>query len=960
MNFRALACISTAALATTMTLSNPTLPAQATSAPSSQETVRSALNDISLEANADGVLLQVVAKGWTSAPANVAYEVTSPTGITKWYQAYKQANGSWSGSIDVGRDYATWGTYRINAWATIEGKTAIAAVTQEAVAQPNASKVNASVSGTTVSFAANGWTSDPSNVAFAVQSYRGTIRWFQAYKQPDGSWTANVDATTQLDAWGVYTATVYATFGATTYHLSSSSATVNQPSTVTTATESDGTISISAGNWTLAPSNVAFEIIPSSGGAIWIQATSDSNGTWSATVDADKQIKHWGSTIIKTWATFSANTMEYAQNTVVVSDPGARGATAIASVNGTKVSAVIKDLPLPSATTNAAIEAVSPSGKTSWIQAAREADGSWGGSFDAASVFGEWGTYRANLWVTVEDRTFKADTAEASVVKPIVGNLTAQADETGFTRITASDWSSAPDNVAFAVTSPTGSVRWYQAVEKNATWTCEAPLGGDFGEWGAYKVSVWATFGKSTLAYSAVKTNVDKPSPTISATANGLSLDLKSAGWSATPSNVAFAVSSPSGTVKWYQATRQSDGSWTCVASAAKDLGEWGSYTATAWATFGSHTNAWGSTQAGIAGASVSYTVRRTTNTTASGSDGNQASGWDGSAARGLSALKVTASGPVSGGIAYQVRQQDVGWSTEQSDGIEASTNAVDTAFSAIRIKLTGDLANYCDVWYRTFAKGYDWLGWTKNGATSGSTNLGLEIQSIQIVLKPKGSAAPGSTSLSDVVNLLPTMSTGNPKWIGARYFSMGREGRDWDYMVIHISECTTLSQIDNTFLGTRQASAHFGVGAGAIHQYVDLSNTAWAVGNWFCNTRSVSIEHVGTTGNPPSRAVLNTSAELMATLAKQKGWNELVLGVNVGIHKWYSATSCPASLDVRYLVSKANEYLGNGFTYKESHTGPAWLESSAGGNQRSVNAADSLASALSESIGIASARQLH
>lgn len=142
--------------------------------------------------------------------------------------------------------------------------------------------------------------------------------------------------------------------------------------------------------------------------------------------------------------------------------------------------------------------------------------------------------------------------------------------------------------------------------------------------------------------------------------------------------------------------------------------------------------------------------------------------------------------------------------------------------------------------------------------------------------------------------------------------------------IVIHISECTTLSAIDNTFLGTSQTSAHYGVSSSEIHQYVALENTAWAVGHWIWNTKTVSIEHVGTTSRPPSRATLDRSTQLMAALARLKQWPELVLGENVGIHKWYSATSCPATLDVTYLVSKANEYMGNGFTYKSVEDGAA------------------------------------
>lgn len=53
---------------------------------------------------------------------------------------------------------------------------------------------------------------------------------------------------------------------------------------------------------------------------------------------------------------------------------------------------------------------------------------------------------------------------------------------------------------------------------------------------------------------------------------------------------------------------------------------------------------------------------------------------------------------------------------------------------------------------------------------------------------------------------------------------------------------------------------------------------------------RLVSIEHVGTTANPPSYATLITSAQLMAALARSKGWRHLTMGdmseSTSGIHR--------------------------------------------------------------------------
>ena len=160
------------------------------------------------------------------------------------------------------------------------------------------------------------------------------------------------------------------------------------------------------------------------------------------------------------------------------------------------------------------------------------------------------------------------------------------------------------------------------------------------------------------------------------------------------------------------------------------------------------------------------------------------------------------------------------------------------------------------------------------------------------------------------VAHLPPTLT--GFQWKGCAHYLSTRYGEDWSVIVIHISECTSLSQIDNTFWGTREASVHYGVASGQIHQYVGLNDTAWAVSIWKWYKRSVSIEYVGTTANPPSYANLDNIAQLMAALVRSKGWRHLTMGDNVGINKWYSSIICPAGTDVNWLVAKANQYLGN------------------------------------------------
>ena len=66
----------------------------------------------------------------------------------------------------------------------------------------------------------------------------------------------------------------------------------------------------------------------------------------------------------------------------------------------------------------------------------------------------------------------------------------------------------------------------------------------------------------------------------------------------------------------------------------------------------------------------------------------------------------------------------------------------------AIQIELTGDIANYYDVYYCVHAQNYGWLDWAKNGEMSGTAGKGYRLEAIQIQLVAKGSKAPGATVL--------------------------------------------------------------------------------------------------------------------------------------------------------------------------------------------------------------------
>ena len=105
-----------------------------------------------------------------------------------------------------------------------------------------------------------------------------------------------------------------------------------------------------------------------------------------------------------------------------------------------------------------------------------------------------------------------------------------------------------------------------------------------------------------------------------------------------------------------------------------------------------------------------------------------------------------------TGGITYQTQVQKYGWLGFVSDGAMSGTSGESKRLEAIQIKLTGNVANYYDVYYRVHAQTYGWLGWAKNGASAGTVGLSKRLEGIQVVLLPKGSAAPLGSSMAPCV----------------------------------------------------------------------------------------------------------------------------------------------------------------------------------------------------------------
>lgn len=119
-------------------------------------------------------------------------------------------------------------------------------------------------------------------------------------------------------------------------------------------------------------------------------------------------------------------------------------------------------------------------------------------------------------------------------------------------------------------------------------------------------------------------------------------------------------------------------------------------------------------------------------------------SGTSGQAKR-LEGIKINlVNAPYDGGIRYRTHIQSIGWQGWKQNGAISGTSGQSKRLEAICIELTGQMAQYYDVYYRVHAQSFGWLNWAKNGQKAGTEEYAKRLEGIQIVLVEKGKAAPG------------------------------------------------------------------------------------------------------------------------------------------------------------------------------------------------------------------------
>jgi hypothetical protein len=111
-------------------------------------------------------------------------------------------------------------------------------------------------------------------------------------------------------------------------------------------------------------------------------------------------------------------------------------------------------------------------------------------------------------------------------------------------------------------------------------------------------------------------------------------------------------------------------------------------------------------------------------------------------------------------------------------------------------------------------------------------------------------------------------------------------------------------------------ASAHYGIANNEVVRWVKDEEIAYHGGVSKANIDYIGIEHEGgwllsdNTRQKPTRETHDTSAHLLANLSSKYGWGRLEYKKNVWKHSDFKATQCCGSLDIDYIINKANELI--------------------------------------------------
>lgn len=120
-----------------------------------------------------------------------------------------------------------------------------------------------------------------------------------------------------------------------------------------------------------------------------------------------------------------------------------------------------------------------------------------------------------------------------------------------------------------------------------------------------------------------------------------------------------------------------------------------------------------------------------------------------------MEALSISKGGAlknVSGDIKYRVHVQDIGTQGWVKNGQQAGTTGQNKRIEAVQIALSDKLAAQYDIYYRVHVQSLGWMNWVKGSTESrswtGTKDLGLGIEAIEMVIVKNGESVPSANAV--------------------------------------------------------------------------------------------------------------------------------------------------------------------------------------------------------------------
>ena len=108
----------------------------------------------------------------------------------------------------------------------------------------------------------------------------------------------------------------------------------------------------------------------------------------------------------------------------------------------------------------------------------------------------------------------------------------------------------------------------------------------------------------------------------------------------------------------------------------------------------------------------------------------------------------------LSGSIEYRAYVGGA-WQAFVADGTLAGTVGRSLPIEGVAVRLTEQLEQEYDVYYRVHMQSYGWLAWAKNGEDTGALDFGKRVEALQVVIVKKGDAAPADAPTTGSVLLV-------------------------------------------------------------------------------------------------------------------------------------------------------------------------------------------------------------